>query len=217
MTTQMEQFNANLNERLEVKDRWISDNFNSVNRRLDDLARAQQKSAEDSQAFLQVRIEQVEQILKQLSEANERHRALIVEAHTDVHRINDRNLQEFKDTVSKSLGVITNSIDILREERGLFVLREAHDTQIDALEKLIDGLERGTNERIEVATKQLNERIETSTKQVREGLEPKVQGNIDRTAKIEQNIQVMNARNQQSIIALGILLTLVEIVIRFYQ
>jgi hypothetical protein len=176
-TTRLDQFQDEINARLAVKDRWISDRFTDAEKRVD-------KEAEH------------------LSRTTN----LLIDTHKETHLVEKANLEEFKGSTQLRLDGIEKRIDVLREERGLFVLRDSYETQLDAIEKTVDTLERSFIERLDVATKQIKDTFDT-----------RVQANTDRLVKMEQNLQVMNARNQQSIIALGILLTLVEIIIRYVQ
>jgi hypothetical protein len=176
-TDRLDQFQDDLNARLTLKDRWISDRFTDFEKRSD------------------VEVHHLY-----------RHVEVLTDAHKDTHLAEKSNVAEFKIDTQQRLDALEKRIDVLREERGLFVLRDSYETQLDAIEKTVDALERTFVERLEVATKQIKDTFDT-----------RVQANTDRLTKMEQNLQVMNARNQQSIIALGILLTLVEIIIRFYQ
>jgi hypothetical protein len=217
-------FHDSLNERLTLKDRWITDRFLEVDKRLEDAMR----HAESERQGLRTAV------LAAREAADGEHRAIrqwfesrfdmgskrfedyveftrintdqLFAAHLETHRVAEKGQEEFKGTVQDRLQVISKTIEVLREERGLFILRDSHDAQIDALERLIDSLERSMTDKLDAAIKQL-----------RESHDSRITGNLDRLTKMEQNLQVMNARNQQSIIALGILLTLVEIIIRYYQ
>ena len=71
-------------------------------------------------------------------------------------------------------------------------------------------------EKNDLAVSQLEEKHDASISQLSESLSAKITALGDRITKMEQGIQVMNARNQQSILALGALLTAVEIIIRFF-
>ena len=89
------------------------------------------------------------------------------------------------------------------------------------------ALEKSLVERYELASRQLVDKHDNAIKQTTEkhdlaiqqlsdGVYAKIGALSDRITKMEQGVQVMNARNQQSIIALGVLLTAVEVLIRFF-
>lgn len=217
-------FHDSLNDRLAMKDRWISDRFSEVDKRMHDaLSRAEidheaLKNHIDSlraatlteqdamKHMFQMRFDMGQKRFDDyIYHAKERGEQIIA-SHMETHRVSEKNLEDFKGTVQQRLDVVAKTLETLREERGLFVLRDSHDAQIDALERLIDSLERA-----------MMEKVDTAVKQLRESHDVRIVANMDRLTKLEQNLQVMNARNQQSIIALGILLTLVEIIIRYYQ
>ncbi len=239
-------FHETLNERLAVKDRWIRDQFDgerawamtkigdveasiqverehvrertaqaitnaeaahvAIAQRIDAVAMKQKDDDQSLREWLMARFDLLEKTAEANKEAQRRQGELVIAGHMDMHRATERNFDEFKGSVQQRLDVLSKAIDTLREERGLFVLRDSHDAQVDALEKLIDSLERS-----------VGEKLDNAIKQTREGFDARITTNTDRITKMDQNMQVMNARNQQSIIALGILLTLVEIIIRFYQ
>lgn len=206
-----------LNERLELKDRWITDRFSEVDKRLLGQYAALEKEVEALNALLcaeikalkewtDMRVGMGQKRFEDYVTSNRAQTEQLFHAHDDMHTVVERNADQFKEVIEQKIADLSKLVEILREERGLFVLRDTHDTKTDALEKLILSLEKTTNER-----------IDTALKQVKENLDSRIQANADRIVKIEQNLQVMNARNQQSIIALGILLTLVEIIVRFYN
>lgn len=213
----IEFFHITLNERLALKDRWITDRFTEEGKRVDALIdgvrhqitdlklllEAEMKADHD---FMVARFDMGQKRFEDYAEASKRQGQLIVEGHMSMHAIMEKSHEEFKISVQQRIDALGKVLDTLREERGLFVLRDSHDAQIDALEKQIDAFE-----------KQFTEKIELSVKQVRDSLDARIQQNVDRLTKLENNLSVMNARNQQSIIALGILLTLVEIIVRFYN
>ena len=217
-------FHDALNERLVLKDRWITDRFEEVDKRLATagkhlesekhalelrVAAAREAAVSEHDGmrlWFESRFEMGQKRFDDYVENNRQRQEQLFAAHLDTHRVAEKGAEEFKGTVQQRLDVISKTIEVLREERGLFVLRDSHDAQIDALERLIDSLERSMVDKLDAAIKQL-----------REAHDARITGNLDRLTKMEQNLQVMNARNQQSIIALGILLTLVEIIIRYYQ
>ena len=216
----LEVFQEGLNERLHLKDRWITDRFEDFGKRLADqndaLYRfitsqllAVQHGADQQFATLTARedshYQEVRNLLNLAQERQDKVNTALIEAHRELHTIEKNGMEEFKISTQQRLEAIMKSLDVLREERAFFVLRDSHDTQVDSLEKNIDALERSTTEKLDIAIK---------TAQAT--LDARILTNADRITKMEQNLQVMNARNQQSIIALGILLTLVEIIIRFY-
>lgn len=206
-----------LNERLVLKDRWITDMFGEVDKRMEAAgkqAASEHKSLREATLYeqnalkewMQSRFDAGQRRLDDYIEFRRLHGEQIVTSHMETHRVSEMNLEDFKDTVQQRLEVVAKTLEILREERGLFILRDSHEAQIDALEKLIDSLERAMGDRMDGAIKQL-----------RDTHDARITTNLERLQKMEQNLHVMNARNQQSIIALGILLTLVEIIIRYYQ
>lgn len=213
-----------LNERLELKDRWITDRFHDIEHRIEILneatlerngsalirAKADTEALRSEVNSLHSLIEQeFKGVLDRFEDnklAAQRAGQLIIDGHMQMHATADRSLDEFKVAAQLRLDVLVKAIEIMREERALFVLRDAYDTQTDILEKSLDSLERVFTEKLEA--------VNTQSK---DSFDQKISVNSERITKLEQNLQVMNARNQQSIIALGILLTLVEIIIRFYN
>jgi hypothetical protein len=206
-----------LNERLQLKDRWISDRFDEVDKRLVVAVSSLEKEVKDLHELMCTEIEAHKQWSQMRFDmgarrfddyvaANAERGRLVIEGHLELHRIADNSLNAYKDSIQQRIEQMVKVIETLREERGLFVLRDSHDAQIDSMEKTVLALE-----------KSLNERIDASIRQTKESVDNRIQSNLDRIVKLEQNLQVMNARNQQSIIALGILLTLVEIIVRFYN
>jgi hypothetical protein len=114
-------------------------------------------------------------------------------------------LEEFKVFVREQIVSIMKLLDVARADRNLFVTRDVHDSQLDAIERALLALEKALTEKNELAVEQINEKLHA-----------RINANADRITKMEQGISVMNARNQQSIIALGILLTAVEVIMRFF-
>lgn len=125
--------------------------------------------------------------------------------HNALHELQSKNLEEFKQSVREQISQIMKTLEVVREDRGQFVTRDVHDTHLDTVEKAQNVLEKSLNEKVDLALEQTNEKLSAKITQI-----------SDRLTKMEQGISVMNARNQQSIIALGILLTAVEILIRFF-
>lgn len=217
-----------INERLELKDRWINtiredlekqimSEINGVSRNLELLREAlaqsdarlldgistnrelYQKGLDRLVLDLDRRIAEVRDTLTTQQENSWK-------SHDVLHDVAKEAQNEFKNTVQHRLNVLQKGIDDLKVERGLFVLRDSYDSKIETIEKNLDGLEKTTREN-----------LESGLKLVREQTDARFTTMTERITKIEQSIQITNARNQQSIIALGILLTLVEIIIRYYR
>jgi hypothetical protein len=136
--------------------------------------------------------------------------------HETIHDVVDNNLAEFKLYVREQIRLMQVSLDRMREDRSTFLPRDIYDTAHEALEKDVLALEKRITDKHETAISQLIEKNDLALTQATDSLAAKISTNGDRITKIEQGIQVMNARNQQSIIALGALLTAVEILIRFF-
>jgi|SRR5687768_5511169 len=129
---------------------------------------------------------------------------LAFENHKTIHEVVDNNLAEFKLYVRDQIAAILRALDTTREDRARFLSRETYDTAHETVEKSIIVLEKSLIEKHELALKQLSE-----------GMNAKIQLQADRITSMEKGISVMNARNQQSIMALGVTLAAVEIIIRF--
>ena len=145
-----------------------------------------------------------------------RERETVENHHAELHTLEQQNLEEFKTYVREQISNILRSLDTSRADRANFVTRDAHDAALDGLEKALRALEKSVTERHDASIEQMVEKYESIIKQQNDSLNTKISTNADRITKMEQGIQVMNARNQQSIIALGALLTAVEILIRFF-
>jgi hypothetical protein len=138
-------------------------------------------------------------------ESYQRERANSEMHHNELHGLQEKNLEEFKVFVREQIVSIMKLLDVARADRNLFVTRDVHDSQLDAIERALLALEKALTEKNELAVEQINEKLHA-----------RINANADRITKMEQGISVMNARNQQSIIALGILLTAVEVIMRFF-
>lgn len=145
-----------------------------------------------------------------------RERETVEVHHNELHALEQKNLEEFKTYVREQLTNILHGLDAIRTDRGNFISRDAFDTSVDALEKANRTVEKTIIEKNDLAVSQLEEKHDASISQLSESLSAKITALGDRITKMEQGIQVMNARNQQSILALGALLTAVEIIIRFF-
>lgn len=145
-----------------------------------------------------------------------RERETVENHHAELHTLEQQNLEEFKTYVREQISNILRALDTSRADRANFVTRDAHDAALDGLEKALRALEKSVTERHDASIEQMVEKYESIIKQQNDSLNTKISTNADRITKMEQGIQVMNARNQQSIIALGALLTAVEILIRFF-
>lgn len=165
--------------------------------------------------------------VEQIVELYRRERETVEAHHHELHTLESANLEEFKTYVREQIVNILRALDTSRAERASFVSRDTHDSTIDSIEKSIVALEKSLVERYELASRQLVEKHDSSIKQTTEkhdlaiqqlsdGVYAKIGALSDRITKMEQGVQVMNARNQQSIIALGVLLTAVEVLIRFF-
>lgn len=145
-----------------------------------------------------------------------RERETVENHHAELHTLEQQNLEEFKTYVREQISNILRALDTSRADRANFVTRDAHDAALDGLEKALRALEKSVTERHDASIEQMVEKYESIIKQQNDSFNTKISTNADRITKMEQGIQVMNARNQQSIIALGALLTAVEILIRFF-
>lgn len=125
--------------------------------------------------------------------------------HESTHEIVDSNLAEFKISVREQISNIMAILDQSKSDRAYYLTRDVYEVNHETLEKAVLLLEKTIYEKMELADTQINEKVTA-----------RINLNADRITKLEQGISVMNARNQQSIIALGILLTAVEVLIRFF-
>ena len=187
----------------------VSDDLNEVKRQTErevDILR------DHLVAKLNIAINHVENTV----ELYRRERETVEGHHAELHGLEQQNLEEFKTYVREQINNILRALDTSRADRANFVTRDAHDTALDGLEKALRTLEKTLTEKHEIALAQMAEKYDSNLKQASDGLNSKMNANAERITKMEQGIQVMNARNQQSIIALGALLTAVEILIRFF-
>src|SRR6478609_1859795 len=199
-----------LNDRLELKDRWIStlnadvedrianeslrliDRIVAVNDRvaseLLSLQRMIDSNMQHAQQYNEVVAKDHDHRMSELREdylrqiANEKHERessmlAYKEAHTILHDASKTANDDFRLSVQKQLEVLQKNIDQLKEERGLFVLRDAIDAKLDALEKSVAAYEKVSREQVEITAKTLKESQEEKAIQV-----------ADRIAKIENSI-----------------------------
>ena len=172
---------------------------------LNNVERRAERENDHLNEQLMYHIESTRRVAADEADKIRRELVLAFHNHEQVHAVVDNNLEEFKISVREQLDNILRTLDQAREDRAHFVTRDASDAKTDGIEKQLIALEKQLVEKNDLALKQMSDTI--TTKQTT---------NSDRITKIEQGIQVMNARNQQSIIALGVLLTVVEILIRFF-
>jgi hypothetical protein len=203
-------------ERLLMKDRWLDARFLDVEKLRDaDLI----KTKELSEANMRWADEVITQLNKSIAQEIDNTRQRVEQhrdSHAQLHAIHEKTLEELKQNIFQRLEVSHKALEAMREERGGFISREQFDVRTESLEKQIDTIERSAREGILAAEKQTREMIETAVSRIESSLEPRIKANAERLDKIERNIQVQDARNRQSIIALGVILTIVELFIRFY-
>jgi hypothetical protein len=205
----------NIKERLMMKDRWLDARFLDVER-LRDADREQWKSLSDE------RMRWADGVLKQIDAqikgeiANiqgrmDAHRV----AHEQFHEIHQSSLAEFKEAIQVRLDAFQKVIETLREERAHFISRDKFDTQVDALAKQLDVTDRSIRDSSVAGESQTRELIDTAVSKMDSEYGARIKANTDRLDRMERNQTAQEARNRQSIIALGVILTLVEIFFRY--
>jgi hypothetical protein len=195
-----------LHDRLELKDRWIQTQRDDLDERLTIEADHLQSDIQKLGERLDTAIDSIYKYIEASVAGLKDHHESFQKGHEILHSSQKERQEDFRLNTLQRMEVVQKNIDQLKEERALFSLRDAVDTKLEVMEKTLDSLRDGSRESLDISIKALKDQ-----------LEEKHTATHERIQKIEQSISITNARNQQSIIALGVLLTLVEIIIRFYN
>lgn len=146
--------------------------------------------------------------------------------HSQQHTTQEKGFDEFKSATNKRIEDTQKSIEQVKDERQHYLLRETYDTQHKTVIDSVDRVERQARDSRTEMDQKLTAMLDSKIKQITDSYDPKLKQITDaselkftqiveRQARLENGINVGNARNQQSIVALGILLSIVEFIIRY--